>query len=291
MQWHYDPSDFSILDGGKRIERRRPEDIKGIVGKTVWLSADLQEFRIRITGTEVEVFVGVADATQEAELARSPILKVCERSGVGTVVCRAAAAQGVHVDYGGSAKVVRESNSFEPSRWDPDPLRLVAKGLGLGSTIDVRTETGSLSMAFDGGPFVDLGVHLPEKVAPWIALADSNTGCEFHMVSARKVLQLDAQREGSGLTVTCTNIAGELLDQLIFLDPKMQLRVLVELIILRLPPPNETEWQFVLPSAECLEEKHLDATLGDTFCLQPGYKKQAQAAKIMDTDVEGCLVQ
>merc|ERR1719346_346371 len=95
---------------------------------------------------------------------------------------------------------------------DVDSVRI-----GFDSIVDVRIEAGRLFTSWNGGPFVDHEVELPEKVSPWIAMLKPNDECEFHMM--KKALQLDAKTEGLGLTVTCTNLAGELLAKLANIGP------------------------------------------------------------------------
>lgn len=87
------------------------------------------------------------------------------------------------------------------------------------------------------------------------------------VVCPAKALQLDAQKHETGLTITCTSMAGNFVGEFTQVDPQEQCSSLAKLIRERIPPPPGTRWKIVLPNAECLDESKLGVTLADLFGL------------------------
>lgn len=214
------------------------------MGKAVWSSAGHHEFRIVKKGA-ASICVGVAAVNA---LEAKPWVK-------GIVL-------GLH----GEARpciVTNPVGNIGSMRLDVHSVRF-----GYDSIVDVRIEAGRLFTSCNGGQFVDHEVELPEKVSPWVAMIEPNDECEFHMIP-RKALQLVARAEGLGLTVTCTNLAGERLIELANICPNNQFSAFADMLRHRIPSPLGTGWLFVLPDGKCSSDAQLNVTLSDLFGLWP----------------------
>lgn len=99
------------------------------------------------------------------------------------------------------------------------------------------------------------------------------------VVLPAKALQLDAQKQANGLTITCTSMAGDLVDEFVAVDPQEQFSSLATLIRERIPPPPGARWKIVLSNAECVDDSQLDVTLADLFGLSAlGEEQESEMA-------------
>ena len=85
-------------------------------------------------------------------------------------------------------------------------------------------------------------------------------------------MQLEARKEESGLTITCTSFGGNMLDEVCKVDAGMTWASLTLLLAERIPPAPGTAWKIVvMPKGECiLGESHAARTLSDLFGLPVG---------------------
>ena len=81
------------------------------------------------------------------------------------------------------------------------------------------------------------------------------------------LLQVYAKEEEACFSVTCVNMAGELLAEITEVTQQQPFSVLVALVRERIPPIPGARWQIVLPNAECAGHSQLDTPLGELFKL------------------------
>lgn len=93
-----------------------------------------------------------------------------------------------------------------------------------------------------------------------------------------RILQLDAKREGSGLTISCLSMGGDILDQMSDVDPQEPFAGLFARIQERMPAPPGTYWRMVLPNGKCPGEAQSETALMVLFGFVQACDEQEQQA-------------
>lgn len=116
---------------------------------------------------------------------------------------------------------------------------------------------------FTKGKEVRRDQHAVVSAENWftgVGKSRSRLGTNMFNEKHKVPLQLFAQRDEGRLTVTCSNLAGEVLGQFTDMSPARKLSALTALIHERVPPPPVSCWQLVLPNATCPDDSQLNTT-------------------------------
>lgn len=266
MEWRFGPGEYAQIGP---IVTKRMWSHNGAKGQLAYSSDyEAEEMIFAIRTQETPLFVGVTDATPEAELNNSR------------------ACFGVRIDF-----YQREVQVFSCKHGGGDRFTLNApkvgrelRGAGSEPVAEVRfaTQHQRLLMSLDGEALQDIGFTLPTMVAPWVFLHAPGDAVEFMEVLPVPLQAFGRLDEGLVAVNTLSKEVG-LLDGF---GPEDFGLALAGGIREAVPAPPGARWKILLPSGCILEKDALRLPLRVLFAEAEEEEEEDEGEGPQATEVD-----
>lgn len=259
MQWRSVPHFYAPSEGGAL--KKLLLGLVGAVGSRTFAADSWQEFKVVAKRHLQCIYIGLADATDDARLGEET------------------AAFGAIIYSSGEVNVCTRANAIRLAGGHTG-RRLRGGHAGVVTEIHVAIQDKRVTMSFNEEAPIDLGHDLPARVAPWICIVGQRDEVDFEVILRQVPLQIQANLEGGAIAFICRRLSGEVAGKIEGLGPEEPGSALAALIYESVEAPHGAAWKLALPNGKLLVDDESGLPLHELFEFDQEEVAAAQHAAI-----------